>query len=181
MLQILKNNNGYIILETVISMAVFALVLFSATSMLVFASNASFRIHVHYELSENARIAMEFLTMQIKEAQGIELQTSENDTLDMLWLHRNLGTANEHITTFRYINEPERNWLMFGGRQPNANFDTTQELARYIANIKMILDEERRLLHISITTDTTIQNTSVELLEPIVLNRTVDLRHKLIK
>lgn len=162
-------------------MAVFTIVVFSTLSVLIYTSSMTARIFVNYELTENARIAMEFLTMQVKEAQAIELATNENNTLDMLWLHRDLGTAQEHIAAFRYVNEPDRNWLMFGGRQPDATFDVTQELARYISNIEIIIDEKRRLMHISITTDTTIQNANIELYTPIILNRTIDLRHKLIK
>lgn len=175
-------QRGYALLETVVATGIFSIVILSSVNMLTYVSNATARIYINYELTENARIAIDFLITHISEAQAVELRTVNNtNTLDTLWLHRNLGTPEEHITTFRYVNELDRNWLMFGGRQPGASFDTTQELARYIYDIETIIDEERMLMHIRITTATTIQNTNVELHEPIILNRTVDLRHKLIK
>jgi|GEM_PF-1030684 len=177
-----KCQRGYTVLETVVAMGIFSIVIFTSVNMFTHVSNATARIYINYELTANARIAMDFLTTHIGEAQAVELRTVNNtNTLDTLWLHRSLGTPDEHIATFRYVNEPDRNWLMFGGRQPGASFDTTQELARYISNIETIIDEERMLMHIQITTDTTIGNTNVELHEPIILNRIVDLRHKFIK
>lgn len=162
-------------------MSIFILVIYSASNILIYTSHTSSRIHVTYELEQNARIAMEFLTSHIRGAQAIELKTDIDNTLDTLWLYTNVGTSDEHITTFKYDLDTERNWLMFGGRQPGNIVGGTQELSRYISDIKIIIDESRKLLHITITTDTTIENTTVELNTPIVLNQTLDIRYKQIK
>lgn len=124
---------------------------------------------------------MEFLTRHIRGAQAIQLETNIDNTLDTLWLYTNVGTSDEHITTFKYDLNTERNWLMFGGRQPGSMLDVTQELSRYISDIKIIIDEVRQLLHITITTDTTIANTTVQLNTPIIFNQTLDIRYKQIR
>lgn len=177
----LRGNKGYTILETSIAMALFIIVIFATTNILIYTSNISARIHVRYELQENARISMEFLTTHIREGQLISLKTNNNNTLDTIWIHTNTGTANEHITIFRYDVNSQRNWLLFGGSQTGSNQGVTQELARYISNIEMIMDKEKKLMYITITTDISIENTTVELISPIILNRTIDLRYKQIE
>ena len=120
-----KTVKGFTLIETAIALMVFMLVALAVINLSVFASTALERISVRGELLENARIAVDVMSVHIKEATRIVIDTDRRG-LDRMTLTMPAGGTRE----FRYYSrmsqgEPRYQRLDFGGN----------ELASHIASV----------------------------------------------
>jgi len=173
----IKNIRGFTIAEVTISLAIFLIIVIGANNLITYAVHITVRVRIHNELKAQARIAMEFFSVQIGEGQRVELESTQENTLIRLRIHTDINTLNHHIVVFRYDHNNDRNWVLFGGQEPGGD-EGVQELSRYINNVEMVKDLQLQLLHITITTDTKIERFDDTLEEPIILYKTIDLTGK---
>lgn len=168
---------GFTLLELTIAMAAMSILILGAVNLTSYVSMMNARATTRLELFHHATISMEFLTRHISEAQAIYLNTDNNNTLNRIDLFINLHTDQPHqrILNFRPVTYPH-NRLMFGGHTYAMG---TQEVARYISNVEIIHNTYTRLFYITITTETSISSSGAEI-EPILLYRAIDIRHKTI-
>lgn len=167
------NSKGFTILEVVISSAIFFIIIFSATNLLLFSSASWMRLAVKQELLENSRAAMDFLISHIRTADEITLVTDANYTLKELRTTEKAGSPSAHTYRFTYdttlsATSPRYHRLEFGGN----------ELASYVNDIQVKADEDE-FITITIITDSRIEE-GPEVSAQIVTGGT-GLRYKKVK
>ncbi len=162
---------GFTLLETVVALCIFCLISISATAALSYASSASARLAVKGELFENARIAVDFLTVHIQAADTVTLQTSPSGTLQKLtvWEDDDMGAAEQHVFQYHFdaAETVKYHRLEFGGN----------EVASYIADIYAAADNG--VLTLRVTSDDRLNREGGPVAEPVVLTAKIPVYNKL--
>lgn len=77
------NNKGFSLLELVVSMALFAIILFAVVSSFISMNLSNSRTMADREASENAKRALEEITYEIKAAKSIYTSTTTANQLSL--------------------------------------------------------------------------------------------------
>jgi len=143
---LMKNSNGFTLMEAVISLAAFMIVTLAAINLNAYATVTVERIQVRAELLENARIAMDMMTTYLKAAEGGTIVSGRLGVFRMT-LSGVRGAVNNpefiHNSTANPSQTGEYRRLNFGGN----------ELASYIVRVTANLDEDNILTLTVITAD----------------------------
>ena len=164
----MKNTKkGFTLIETVVALAIFTIIAFSGTTLLIYSSEVSEKIGLKNELLENARITLNFMMDQIRMSEGYDLRTDADDTLIRLRCYKSSGDESLFAFDKSLSSDAARyGQVTFGGN----------ELSSYIADVKMKVDGNRMEIRI-ITKSKISQNSSIEV-EPIEIVGKVSLRYK---
>lgn len=162
------NKKGFTLIEIIAAIFIFSLVALFAATAISFASNNFNRLKVRSELREEAWIALDFLTTQIKLANGYDISYRSGNTLRQLDLYTSLTEgAPEHNYIFRY--DRGKSKLDFGGINDYAPGGVNQ-LSSNISSLSIIIDDKTEIMHISVTAE--------DGKESLTLNTSVSLRYK---
>lgn len=161
-----SNTGGFTLLELMIAVAVWIILLTGASRLLWYSTNVATGLIAQQEALENARVAIDALSINIKMADGITLNTHSDGTLIQVELrqirpatHENPGGSRSYA--FSYARGS--NTLNFSG--------PGNQIAYHLSAIKLILSDDHELIHITVTTCESLG-------EPITLTTSVDIRYK---
>jgi prepilin-type N-terminal cleavage/methylation domain-containing protein len=163
-----SKSGGFTLLEMVVTMAVWILLLAGASHLLLHTSQVSAGVLARQEALENARAAVDALTVNLQMAEEIVLLTDSDGMLRRVsWLQVSPRGLPEWFE-FRYFPDAppgtaQHNRLNFGNN----------ELASHLSELRLTLSADRRLIHITVTSDESLG-------EPITLTSTVDIRYKIL-
>ncbi|MDD2731937.1 MAG: type II secretion system protein [Candidatus Pacebacteria bacterium] len=79
----MKKNNGFTLVEVLIYIAVFSVIIVVTGFFILWLINSSSKIKVMREVNDNARIAMETMISEIKEAKSIYTPTSASRQISL--------------------------------------------------------------------------------------------------
>lgn len=162
------NKKGFSLIEVVAAIFIFSLAALFAANILAFTVKHYNRLTTRAELREEAWISVDFLTTQVRLADGYRIIYRSGSTLRQLDLFITLlEGAPEHNYMFRYDKGNRR--LDFGGVNTYAPGGVT-ELASGISDVSIIIDYENELMYITVTA----QKDG----ESITLDTCVSLRYK---
>lgn len=166
-----KYKKGFTIIESIIAISIFFIIINVATNLLVYSSNVANSIFNNAELLESANTCMDFIQIQVRTADEIQLTTLPDDSLVKL----NLNKYNEiGVFSFNFYKNSSPTSVHY----ERLEFGD-QELRKYIKDIKVIIDKERKILKIKIiTADRTATNGKI--LEPVILYKEISINHKII-
>ena len=160
---------GFTLLELTVALGLWMLLIAGVSMVLTHSTRAAASMLARQEAAENARVAMDALTVNIQMADVIDLRTDPDGMLRSLRL-RQVGPQQGRIETYQFNYDGDLspyhvryNRLHFG-RGGN-------ELASHLSEIRLTLSANREILYINIVT---CENLS----EPITLTRAVDIRYK---
>jgi len=171
-----KASKGFTLLEAVIALSVWMILSVSVIFIWRFTSERTEALIARQNALENARMAMDVLTVNLQMARNIDLYTVSDYTLRRVvaWqLTPDGRTWNNYIFDYNRPGTTVRNHLLLGGN----------EFARYIAHIRMEPIGNSRM-HIRIVTECecTVIPVTLEdcdcLEPPIILESSVGIRHK---
>jgi len=164
-----RAKGGFTLLEMVVVAAISMILLVGASRLLWYTTHVSTGLLARHEALENARVAMDALTVNIQMAERITLNTDSDGMLRRLDL---LQVSPENVDweyTFRYDRDAPPGTPGY----KRLNFSGFNELASHLSEIRLTVSSDRQLMHITITTDENFG-------EPITLTGTVDIRYKVL-
>jgi len=160
----MKQRAGFTLLETIIALAVWAILSVSVISVWHHVSNRTSSVLARQSALENARVAMDALLINIQMSNSITLHVRDSDYM-LIWLQvpglNPQGVLNNFFFDFDHNLTPDATRyrrLEFGGN----------EIARYIAEV-IVRPQDRHYIHITVRTGCT---------PPVVLHGSVDIRGK---
>ena len=172
----MKSNDGFTLLELVIALGLWAILLSGLAGAIWHSSHNATQLANRQNAMENARVALDTLSVNLQMAEAIFLDTHPNGRLRLLrtyqaspdrcpaLVHENcnplncIGGFRRHGFEFRF--NPSNGRLNFGGHN---------ELASHLSEVK--LEQIGDFIHITIITDDTFS-------EAITLHTVVDMRFR---
>lgn len=171
-----NSSDGFTLLELVISLALWAILLSGVSGAIWLSNNSAAKLANRQNAMENARIALDTLSVNLQMSEEIFLDTLPNGRLRLLrtyqaspdrcpaLFHENcnplncIGGFRRHGFEFRF--NPSSGRLNFGGNN---------ELASHLSDVKLKRDGD--FIHITIITDDTFS-------DPITLYTVLDMRFR---
>ena len=170
-----KKAGGFTLIEATIALALWLILSLGVFAVWQHSARTSANTLARQNAFENARAAMDIITMNLQMSRTIRLETTTNDTLRRLNMSQRDpdGILRNYDMTFNYNLPPgslRHNRLEFGLITPGIQ-RTTNEMAENIADIRIIYIEGSRM-EITITTACETN--------PVILEGSVDMRRKTI-
>ena len=153
-------RSGFTLIELVVVMALWMILMAGASHLLLHSTSSSTRMITSQGALESARVAKDFLTVNIQMADTIILQRDTDGMLRRLTLYQ--------------IDQNGRRWPYVFTYNRTANrlqFSTYNELAPHISEVRLAPSSNNNIMDIAITTDPSIG-------EPITVTSKVDIRFK---
>lgn len=176
----LKDKRGFTILETLISLAVFALISLSAVNILSFAYTSNGRAVVNNELFEQGKATIDFITAHVNRSCEINLTTDELGTLkEMKLAHMESQGVSESYTKVWQSILYNKNLRPEDTTYHKVRFGQvtrSNELSSYIADIKVKI--EGKVMEIEIVTDDKVRYNDTHIVAPVHLKAKISLEHK---
>jgi Tfp pilus assembly major pilin PilA len=166
---IMKNANGFTLIEAVVSLAAFLIVTLAAINLNAYAATTVERIQVRAELLENARIAIDMMSTHLKAAERVSIVDGRRGIFEMVTRIRAAGGAiDERVFTYNFTapstNEAHYQRINFG-----RNYS---ELASYIAWVAVRLDGD--IVTLTVETTDSIRGSSITV-EPVRLTTKIKI------
>lgn len=161
-----RANKGYTLLETVIALAVWAVLAITAAGMLAYTARANMRLTESSLAFENARVSLDALSVNIQMADTIVLETDHNGVLRQLTLTERApnGSPANYIFYFSKTAQPGE------AKYHRLEFGLNDEFASHIETVKLVYADDGYIA-VTVTTDDTLG-------EPLTLTASVDARYK---
>jgi prepilin-type N-terminal cleavage/methylation domain-containing protein len=161
----IKKNNGYVLIELIISMSLFSIILLSTTNLVFSLSKLNNKIKTKQDRLENILLANSFLVEQINRADKINIVTKKNNQLESIetFIYKNDSYESNHTFSFK------NNSLNFGGKS-NSGKATNNQLAQNISNITFDFDQQKKLLYIKIIAESIPSSNTVLYLKNKLIN-----------
>jgi hypothetical protein len=167
----LKENKGFTILETTISLSIFLVVTIVSINILVYSSKSMQLINTKKELLENSRIGLEIMVKRIKMAESITLTKYKNsNSLSQLKITYKDNNGKYVDSVFSYV----KGFNSTGNKYNRLEFGNN-EIAIHIADI--VVEKNGDLLSITIETDNTIRQKSAKEVEPVILLKKINIKY----
>ena len=161
-----KSQKGFTLLELIIVISIWTILIAAATQFIWHTTNNAVRIRNEHNALEQARIAVDMLTVNLQMADNITLRTDNSGMLADLELRpRNDNTGNEY---YGFLYDFSSRILRFGHR-------TTQEVALNISEVRLEVSEDNRTITIIVTADV------IDSDRQITLTNAVDIRYKTLR
>ena len=164
-----RSKGGFTLLEMVVVAAVSMILLLGASRLLWYTTQVSAGLLARQEALENARVAVDALTVNIQMAERIILNTDSDGMLRRLDLLQISPENDSWYYIFRY----DRNAAPGSPGYKRLNFSGFNELASHLSEVRLTLSSNQQLIHITVTTDESLG-------EPVTLTGTVDIRYKVL-
>lgn len=158
-------RGGFTLLEAVIALAVFSLLAAGATRCWLYTTRAASRLLNTQEAFENARAAMDALTVNLQMAYEIKLKTDSDHVLEKLVLTE-LDDGEPSVYEFYF----KRSARPGEAKYHRLEFGQNNEFASHIEQVRLMVTDNHTVTITVITDD--------ELGQPITLTGMVDVRHK---
>ena len=152
--------NGFTLLELVVAIGLWMVLLLGASQLMMHTSRTAATIITRQEALEQARAAVDMLTVNVQMADALTLDPPEGGTL------RRLSTRQ-----IDHANQPR--WFVFnyGNILYRLQYSNYNELASHLSDVRITLSYNRDIMYISVTT-------AAHLGTPITLTSAVDIRYK---
>jgi len=171
-----KSVNGFTLLELVIALGLWAILLSGIVGALWHTSNSATQLANRQNAMENARVALDTLTVNLQMAEEVFLYTAPNGRLHLLRAYqaspdRCPAIIHENCNPLNCIGGFRRHGFEFRFNPTNSrlNFGGSNELASHLSEVKIV--QQGDFIHITIITDDTFS-------EPITLYSVVDMRFR---
>ena len=164
-----RSKGGFTLLEMVVVVAIWMILLVGASRLLWYTTQISTGLLASQEALENARAAVDVLTVNLQMAEIIILNTDSDNMLRYLELWQVTPENRSDWYVFRY----DRNAIPGTPGYKRLNFGGFNELASHLSEVRLALSANRQLIHITVTTDESLG-------KPITLSGTVDIRYKVL-
>ena len=162
-----KFKKGFTLLEVIVATAVWMILAVGASHFLWYTSQQSTNLLSGQEAFENARVAVDALTVNLQMADEIILNTDADGMLRHLSLRQINPGDRIHWFEFSY----DINALPGTTRYNRLEFGGHNELASHLSEVRLTLSNNRQLMHITVTTSERLGN-------PVTLTSAVDIRYK---
>jgi len=148
-------QNGYVLIELIISIALLSISLFTIVNLVFNISKTHTRVLNSREIFENISLAQNFIVDQLRRADKIKIITDQDYSLNLIqtYIFQNQVYKSNHTFSFK------NNSINFGGVS-NTGKSYNNQLATNIQNAIFKFDPESNLLHITFKTQTYFQDYS---------------------
>ena len=163
-----SDKGGFTLLELTVAITLWMIVLVSATQMLLHVSRASYTVMSRQNKLESARIAIDKLETNVQMADEIILITGPGHMLRHVTLYQIDYKGDRHDFQFRFDATLPYYDTRHGRLEIGSN-NVFNEVSSHLGEVRMIMSEDRRLLHIIVSTDED---------DPVTFTSTVDIRYK---
>lgn len=170
---VLDDNQGFTLLETIAALGLFLIITIWVTNLLLLSAKLSSGLMARQELLENARIAMDFMTTNIAMAEEITLSKRTDGTLNKLSLKETDSGGVLHTYVYQYDSSLSDNHVRYHRLEMGGN-----ELASYLASVRVEIDVEQNTISVYIRTDDRLQPDGKKMTEPVELTGSVRIKHK---
>ena len=161
-----KSQKGFTLLELIIVISIWTILIAAATQFIWHTTNNAVRIRNEHNALEQARIAVDMLTVNLQMADDILLITDSSGMFARMELRPRNDTSNNNYYGFRY--DFSDKILRFGA-------GTTQEVALNISEVRLEVSEDNRTIIITVTADV------IDSDRQITLTNAVDIRYKILR
>ncbi|MDR2940892.1 MAG: type II secretion system GspH family protein [Clostridiales bacterium] len=177
-------KKAFTLIELVASVTIMSVIFIAVFNLLSFAVTTYKKAIIYSELFHSASIAMDFFETQLRGAKEAKLTATRSGSMLRLEVS-NVTGSDDSIKTLK--SEFSFDSTNTSNNYHRLNFGGSNELAVYIEDIKMSLNDKKNIISIEITTDTRlargireIRFPDVSLKKPIVLKREIYLKHAVV-
>lgn len=160
-------TGGFTLLELTAAISLWIILLVGASRLLWYSTHVSTDLIARQEALENARVAVDALSVNIKMADVIDLHTIDGmlRQLDLRQIRPD-GTTNN----YRFLYDSSLpSWRELYNRLHFGNLGNP--IALHLSAVKLELSEDLNIIHITVTTNERLGT-------PITLSTSVDIRYK---
>jgi len=168
------NNAGFTLLELIIALGLWAILISGVAGAIWHSNNSATQLANRQNSIENARVALDTLTVNLQMAEEIFLDTTQSGRLRLLRAYqaspdRCPALVHENCNPRNCIGGFRRHGYEFRFNPSNGrlNFGAHNELASNLSEVKLVQNGD--FIHITIITEDT---------EPITLYTVVDMRFR---
>lgn len=168
------SHRGFTLVEMIVSVAIGSMIVLTAATVLLYASQASNSIRIHSELFVGAQRTVSFITEQMSVSVAYYLDKDEyTNSLNSIEFYGSISAAigDAQVIIFNRLEGEVR----FGGFT-NAGHAVTHTLANNIEDI--LISVEDGLMTVEVITKNRVSEYSNIEVEPAVIRTVIDVRHK---